>query len=258
MILSVIAFASAARAAEETPVPDFQVGLTVVYSSRSVGAAIALDNPGSLGFVATSDSLGLGRAQGFQENLELRWKQWAFGINYVPTNVSGQGTAVTGIQVGGGPVIAAGTPMTTTIGVNMLLGTAHYFVVQKSDMELGVGVGLGQTSIDVAFVPAFGQASGYQGDTPFGFLSVRLVNRVDRFFYGVNANGIGFSLDGTSISYFDVNLGAGYRLLDERIKGDALIGWRYIDFAFDFNVPPTFVKTNVQLSGPYAGVRIVF
>jgi hypothetical protein len=258
VIVSGIAFPSITIAAEENPKSDFQVALSVVYSSRSVGATIGVTNPGSLGFIATADSLGLGRADGFQENVELRWKRWAFGVNYVPTSVSGQGTATSGLQIGSGPIIAVGTPMTTTIDVSMLLGTAYYFVVQKSDMELGLGLGFGKTSIDVAFVPALGQPSGYDGNTPFGFLSVRMINRVDRFFYGASVNGIGFSFEGTTIHYFDLNLAAGYRVLDDRVKGDILAGWRYIGFGFAFDVPPTITKTDVQLSGPYIGVRFVF
>jgi hypothetical protein len=259
MLISGMAWPSIGRSAEPpTPASEFQVSLSAVYSSRKISGSIGLTNPNSLGFVATTDSLGLSQASGFQENLEVRWKRWVAGLNYVPTTVSGQGTAVSGIEIGGGPIIAAGTPMTTTVDINLLLASVYYFVVQESNMELGLGVGFGQASIDVAFVPSVGQTSGYQGNTPFGFLSVRLGNRVGQFFYGVGINGIGFSIDGTSLSYFDTNLGAGYRLLDDRIKGDVVFGWRYINFAMSLDIPPTVAKTDIQMSGPYAGLRFVF
>jgi len=100
-------------AAEDEAPRNFEVGITALYSDRSVDATIGIDNDGPLSALATSDSLGLGNAKDPQAAIDFRWKRLSFALSYIPTTFTGEGFAQETIQVGD-IGISFDTPVSTT------------------------------------------------------------------------------------------------------------------------------------------------
>jgi hypothetical protein len=117
---------------------------------------------------------------------------------------------------------------------------------------------LGQAQMDVSFAEDNGVSTGFDGNVPFGFLSVVMQGNSGRFFYRFSVNGIAISMDGVAINYKDFNVSGAYRMLDRKIKLDAVLGVRYRVFDYNFDTQQTKSTTDIELSGPYVGLRGVF
>lgn len=63
---------------------------------------------------------------------------------------------VQGQDFGSGPVIGNTTPISSDIEVTMMLANIEYLLVQRSDLDIGLGVGLGQVGLDISMAPADG------------------------------------------------------------------------------------------------------
>jgi len=253
-----IASVSAGVSADEKP-RSFEVGITALYSNRSVDAAILIDKDGPLSALATSDSLGLGNARDPQAAIDFRWKRLNFALSYIPTTFNGEGFAQETIEVGD-IGISFDTPVTTTVDVTLSLLVVQYSVIQKPDENLGFGLGLGRTSVDIELIPDIGQGINANGNTPFGFLAVsygRVFNRRWLFDVAYHTTGT-LDMGGFEMDYTDMNVGGGFRILPHRVKLDALVGYRGIKFDFDYDIDGGETRLNIKLAGPYAGLRVSF
>ena len=120
--------------------------LAAGYSSRTLSGEIVrqtsiTDNIfGDL--VATDESMNLGSSDTFTIAAGVNYKRWGLGVNYLPTDYSGQGSALVGLG-GSQAVTMVRTALNTDINVDMLLGNVTYDFIQTENMTFGVGVGFG-------------------------------------------------------------------------------------------------------------------
>lgn len=241
---------------------DWHVGASVLYSSRSMDGSIVDRTPirddafGSL--VATGDSMDLGTSDTFMLTLAAQYRRWTFGLNYLPTSFSGEGTALVTLDGGGGAGVTVRTPLKSDIDVDMLLASVLYGVIRTPESRLAVGVGLGRTAVDLSIVPEVGEPILYKGDQPFGFLSLQMANRHGAFLYGFGVNGISGSFEGVAIDYSDYKLDLGYRLVDRDYKLDLVGGYRQVNFSMDLEYGRDVVKTRVVLKGPFLGLSALY
>jgi hypothetical protein len=223
------------RAAEENP-RDWHIFGNISYSSRSLDGsivnktAINADAFGSL--IATGDSMNVGTSDSAMLALAAQYKRFGIGLNYLPTSYEGKGSALVALSAaeGGGYIK---TPLDTNIDIGMLLASVYYNFIQTPETVFGVGVGFGQTSIDLSIVPETGNPIIYEGDQPFGFLNLHFANTYKRFLYGFALNGISADFDGASVVYSDYKVDVGYRVVDEAVKLDIVGGYRQVNFALD-------------------------
>lgn len=245
---------------EEFP-PDWHIGGSVVYSSRSLDGSVVNktslvgDAFGTL--IVTGDSMNVDNSNNAMLALALQYKRFGIGLNYMPTRFKGSGHAL--VSVGGANVnTMVRTPLETDISVDMLLINAYYNIIQTPDSVFGIGVGFGQSSVDIGIVPEVGPAIVYDGNQPFGFLSLHMQNYYKRFLYGFSLNGISADFEGVGVVYSDYKVDLGYRLVDERTKVDIVGGYRMVNFALDLEWAGNVTATDTTLQGPFLGVKVIY
>ncbi len=248
-------------AAEEKAAHNWHFSGSVLYSSRSLKGTIIDEtgiNDAVFGILfATGDSMNVGTSDNFQLALAVQYKRFGFGLNYLPTSFSGTGSALVGVS-GGEVGVLVKTPLDTSIDIGMLLGNVYYNIIQTPNTVFGVGLGFGQTSIDLNIVPDVGQPIIYDGTQPFGFLSLHFSSTYRRFLYGFALNGINGNFQGVSVAYSDYKVKLGYRVVDKNVKFDILGGYRQVNFAIDLDGTASRVATDVTLAGPFLGVRVTY
>jgi hypothetical protein len=247
--------------AEEQRERNWHVTGNISYSSRSLGGSIVDErdlNGGAFGsLIATGDSMKVGRSDSAMLALAAEYKRFGIGLNYMPTSFEGQGSAlVVGSGANAGAYIK--TPLDTNINVDMLLANVFYNFIQTPTSVFGLGLGFGQTSVDINMIPEVGTPIIYNGKTPFGFLNMHMANTYKRFLYGFALNGISMNMNGESITYSDYKVDVGYRLIDKVVKCDIVGGYRMVNFALDLNGAASEVTTDITLEGPFLGVTLTY
>lgn len=247
--------------ADEPAGRDWHFSLNTVYSSRTLKgdlinkSALADGVFGNL--VATGDSINVGTSNALMIALAAQYKRWGLGLNYMPTSFSGQGWAISDLSGDGGGLWVR-TPLSTNIDINLLLGNVCYNLIQTPNSIFGIGAGLGQTAIDLKIIPDVGSPILYNGNQPFGFLSMYMANTYKRFVYGFNLNGISGTFDGAKVEYSDYKITLGYRVMEDKIKCDIIGGYRMVNFAIDIKYDQNVVATGVTLAGPFVGINLVY
>lgn len=240
---------------------DWHFNLNIAYTSRTLDGMIvdkrAITNDAFGSLIATGDSMNVGSSDGLMLAAGAQYKKWGFGLNYMPTSFSGTGSAVVELGGGGGGVVVK-TPLNTDIEVNMLLANVSYNFIQNRNMVFGVGVGFGQTSIDLKVIPDVGNSIVYEGEQPFGFLNVHMSNNYKRFLYGFSLNGISGNFGGAEVDYSDYKVDLGYRVMDKKVKCDLIGGYRMVNFAIDLEYGQNVVTADITLKGPFLGVNFVY
>lgn len=251
---------SDASAGEESD-RDWHFSLNMVYSARELDGTIAnrtgiTDNVfGDL--LATGDSMNVGTSDSLMLALGAQYKRWGMGLNFLPTSFNGQGSAVVGLG-GNQAEVMVKTPLNTNIDVNMVLGNIFYNFIQTSNMVFGIGVGFGQTSIDLSIIPDVGNPIIYNGNQPFGFLNMHMSNTYKKFLYGFSINGISGTFAGAKVDYSDFKIDLGYRVIDKKVKCDIVGGYRMVNFAIDIENGPDIVAADVTLDGPFLGMAFSY
>jgi hypothetical protein len=247
--------------AGETSDRNWHFNINTAYSSRTLSGTLAnktavTDNAfGNL--VATGDSMNVGSSDSLMLALGVQYKRWGLGLNYLPTSFSGQGSAL--VDLGGSQVgVRVKTPLNTDIDVTMWLGSLFYNFIQTKNMVFGIGVGFGQTSIDLNIIPDVGNPIIYNGEQPFGFINLHMANTYKRFLYGFSINGISATFDGANVNYSDYKIDLGYRIIDKKVKFDVVGGYRMVNFAIDIEDGPNVVAADVTLEGPFLGVTLSY
>lgn len=263
LFLAVLWTLPCGASADQLSERNWHFNFNAVYSNRALSGEIVNRTPltdnafGNL--VATGDSMNLGSSKGLMLTLGARYKRWGFGLNYMPTSFSGHGTAIVGIDgAGGGAGVIVKTPLSTNVDVDMLLGKIFYNFLQTQNTVFGVGVGLGKTDIDLRVIPEVGNAIIYQGDQPFGFLSMHMHNSYKRFLYGFSLNGISATFEGVKVDYSDYTVDIGYRAFDKKVKCDVIGGYRMVNFAIDIEYDANVAATDVTMEGPFFGVNLSY
>jgi hypothetical protein len=201
--------------------------------------------------------MNVGTSDEFMLAIGAYYKRWGIGLNYMPTSFSGVGSALVKVDSGSTGVIVA-TPLNTNIDVNMVLANVSYDFIKTGNNVFGIGVGLGNTSIDLAIIPGVGDSIIYNGNQPFGFLNIHMSSKHNSFSYGFSMNGISADFDGASVDYSQYTVNLGYRVKDGAVKLDVIGGYRLVNFAIDLQEGQNVIRADVALEGPYLGVNLVY
>lgn len=235
--------------------------LSLVYSKRTLDGTIAnktpIDNNTFGSLLATGESMNVGTSDEFMLSVSAYYKRWGVGLNYMPTSFSGTGSAL--VEVGSGSTgVIAETPLNTNIDVNMVLANLTYDFIKTGNNVFGVGVGLGNTSIDLSIIPGVGDSIIYNGNQPFGFLNIHMSSKHNDFSYGFSMNGISADFDDAAVDYSQYTVNLGYRVKDGAVKLDVIGGYRLVNFAIDLQEGQNIVRADVALEGPYLGVNLLY
>ncbi|MDG1463036.1 MAG: hypothetical protein P8R04_05640, partial [Gammaproteobacteria bacterium] len=177
-----------------------------------------------------------------------------FMVDYLPTNYTGEGFAAVQIKVGDLPVIPAQTNVSSDIDANLMLLNIGYEVVRTEKWVGAIGVGFGQTVLDIALVPELGQPLAFDGKTPFGYISTDLTRNFGRWNARIGIGWISGEFDGARIDYGNYNAALAYVLTQDKFRSELVAGYRKIDLKFDYSVASEIVITDISLEGPYVGL----
>lgn len=211
----------------------------------------------SSSFAATGDSLNLSTEAIPQLSVIASDRQWSFGAHYLPLHYEGSGYGAGGLvgsSVGGFASVA----VDAGIDIDFLLAEGWYNLIATDTSLLAVGVGLGQIDVAMDFVVAGGSSFNYDVESPFGYVSVKMVNRVDRFFYGAVIGGMVFNSDRVNANETDYRLSLGWRLLQGKTPVDIDGGWRHMQLGLDIDSADSSNSVDLELKGPYLGVMATF
>ena len=244
-----------ARAGEATS--DWGFNAMLGWAKRDIDGTMFSYSP-PLSGAATTDTLGLGSSSEPEAAIGIRWKRLNVELVYLPSEFEGNGVLLQDVDFGSGPVIGNTTSIASDLKVTMLLANVEYAVLQRSDMQLGVGFGLGQVGLDIMMIPQIGPEINIKGDVPFGYLTASFVKRWGKVALNASLQGLSISHSSTSVTYNSVSLAGAYRFMQkEKLGFDVLAGYRYVDFDYEFDDDNTGARigTDFQLTGPYIGVR---
>jgi len=165
------------------------------------------------------------------------------------------------LDFGSGPVIGTTDPVTSDIKVRMTLADIEFDLLKRIDMDWGIGVGLGQVGLDITMTPEVGDSVDISGDVPFGYLTSTFTKRWDRIEFRFGLQGLSISENETSVAYKSANIAGSYRILKRKRLGlDIAVGYRYVNFDYDFDDDATGARagTDFTLVGPYGGLGVAW
>ncbi|MGH8492164.1 MAG: hypothetical protein ACRERR_03515 [Moraxellaceae bacterium] len=211
----------------------------------------------SSSFAATGDSLNFSAEVIPQLSVIASNRQWSFGAHYLPLHYEGSGYGLAGLvssSVGG----FASAAVDAGIDIDFLLAEGWYNLIATDSSLLSVGVGLGKIDVGMDFAVGGGARFNYDAESPFGYMSVKMVNRVDRFFYGAIIGGMLFNNDDVNANETDYRLSFGWRLVQGKTPVDIDAGWRQMQLSLDIDSVDSHNSVNLDLKGPYLGVMATF
>lgn len=246
------------RAPRSSSDRDWDLALFVGYGRRAVDGTLIINRSGPGSGIATTDSLGLRDSTDPQFALDGRWRRLRAGLLSAPTSVDGRGFGLSALQLGN-VGIGFETPVSTDVDVRLNLFAIRYAVVENETTTLDAGVGLGKASLDINISPGLGQPIVTDSDTPFGFLTLELGQRLSsRWAMRFAARGAAIARSDNEIAYFDYDVDGAYRVRDGATKLDVVGGYRLINLMIDYLDQDSSLLVNVQLRGPYLGLRFAF
>ncbi len=258
LLLLIAGCYTAPAIAVEKAESDWGFDLVLGYAWKNIDGTVYSINPPLVG-AGTADSMGLESGSNPQAAFGIRWKQWHVDLVYLPSEFEGDGHIVQALDFGNGPVLGTTTPISSDLKVTMTLANIEYDLLERKDMDWGVGVGIGKVALDIKMKPQIGPGIDIVGDVPFGYLTTSFARRWQKFSVSFGVQGLGFSQGDVSMSYKSANIAAGYNLLaNDQLRFDLVGGYHYVDFDYEFDDDSTGVQTSTDftLAGPYIGVRM--
>ncbi len=208
-------------------------------------------------FFASADSMNFGHEwqpsfSGFASTPKV-----SFGLNYFPISYSGSGTGfatITSDSFGG----FAAIPLLSTFDVDLYLAHANYNLIDTPSAKFGLGVSLGQVDIDLDLQSDSEFRYRYNASEIFGTVNVFMRNQYQRFTYGFSLSAMSASIGGSAEEYADYKLDFAYRISTSDAQIDLLGGWRFQKLGFEVQYPASAIGANLELKGPYIGVRSIW
>jgi hypothetical protein len=235
-----------------------------VASLESGGDFAAVDTSGGATLSATSDadSLGLDSTETtFAPRVDLDWSRWHLTIDSI--DLSRDGTGVTEAEIEfDGVTIPAGDDVDTNLDLQLSSATLCFDFLPAPNAELGLGLGVvyADMAADITSL-TLGDTASADEEVPLPVLAARAGISFGRFSLGALARGLDVEIDDVDATYIDLDAHARYDLFqatDSHFRGGLMIGWRHIGFDARFDDDDSTIDTELEYSGPYAGIAITF
>jgi len=244
----------------QQPESDWGFHASLGWSWRQIDGTLFSVAP-PLSGRATTDSLGLGSSSDAQATLGMRWRRVGVQLLYLPSEFTGEGTLVQALDFGNGPVMGGSTPISSDIKVAMTLANVEYDLLGRADMDWGIGAGFGKVDLDIELVLETGPDATISGNVPFGYLTTSFTKRWHRFSASVGVQGLSASMDNYAITYKSLRLAGAYKIYArDKMRLDASLGYRYVEFKYDFDDSDSGARTSTDfsLAGPFIGLRVAW
>ncbi|MCY2959892.1 MAG: hypothetical protein NTY35_06970 [Planctomycetota bacterium] len=172
----------------------------------------------------------------------------------------GDGT-LTGQIADDGVVLTAGTDVATSVDLGLFSALVTFDLVPSETFELGLGFGLHVADLEADVVSReVGNPGRVRLDTtiPIPVLALQAGAEFGRFEISGLLSGIYYAADGDEATFYDVDLGARFRILGESVAGSIAAGWHYTRLDAEYADSNDNADVDLRLSGPYLGLTISF
>ena len=231
------------------------------YGSLDIDGELGVSDTGPVTTQELSD-LGIDGSEGaLMGRAYFKWVGMQLNVSALDVGYDGNGTT-TAILSGDGNTIGVGANVNSQLDISTVTAALTYDVIPTDvvDLGLGLGVTLFDLGINVTEVGTLTNVSG-DGLLPLPTVSARASARLGEKF-GVHGN-VGWiageygDFDG---SLLDLDLFAEYRFLGdgERTTGRLALGYRLVDFSFDFDDGSDEFEAEFEVTGPYLGLTFSF
>jgi len=181
-------------------------------------------------------------------------------LSWMRSENAGEGT-LTGQLSDDGIVLPVGTDVGTSVDLGLYSALVTFDVVPSETFELGLGFGLHVADLDATVVSRdVGNPGTIRVETtlPIPVLALQAGFELDRLEISGLVSGMYFATDGDEASFYDVDVGARFRILGERVTGSIAAGWRYTRLDAEYEDGDDNADVDLRLSGPYVGITIGF
>jgi hypothetical protein len=225
-------------------------------ASNSLDGSIA--SSGEVGDVSTDlGGLGVGDAErGFGGRLDFIGPGSQWSISHAGSNFAGDGTMSAELTLGGATIGQdADVATTLDLAVTSLLWTKNFGLGDTA--HFGLGLGVTSLGITMQITEEITDETGQMDETlPIPLIGLRLGGDVGPVRVEGTYSFLKVDVDEGNVSVTDMDVYAGLDVLGD--MGTLVLGYR--EFAFDANFKDASDSANLdlQLGGPYFGVRFSF
>ncbi len=227
-------------------------------SIASTGGGELIDTKGS----ASTDDLGLDDSElTFQPKAELDWGGLNLSLDGFSVGYSGTGIATVGLEIGNLPPIELGAAVKTDLDLSYLTLKATYDLIPTDVIDIGIGLGGGIVDYDLTVDQILGSGRFRTAETlPVVYPMIRVGSLIGPVRIAGYLGAIAVSWDGNRIRYIDGELYAGVRVFgsESRFQGWVSLGYRYLDFNYEYNSENSNIELDATIRGPYLSLEITF
>lgn len=207
------------------------------------------------------DDLGLNDAEGaLGASVDLKWGSPHLSISTQSTEFSGSGILSSQLEVDG-DIISVGSAVDSDIEVGVTSALLTFDLAPTDTVEFGLGVGIVALDLDLRFREDITATTVSTDETlPIPVIAARLGIDIGSWEVGGVLSGLDIEVEGDSVKFFDLDVYGRYDFFGgaERAAVSLMLGYRSTDLAIDYEDGADTVDAELEVSGPYFGVRFSF
>lgn len=176
------------------------------------------------------------------------------------TQNDGEGQ-LTGQMSDDGVILPVGTDVATDVDLDVYTAIVTFDLLPTETFELGIGLGVHVIDLDATVVSLDGLNPGtidLQTTVPIPVLALQAGFEVGRFEVAGLFSGMQYASDGDEATFYDLDVGARFRILGEGVTGSITAGWRMTRLDARYEDEDDNADVDLELSGPYVGLSIGF
>lgn len=207
------------------------------------------------------DAVGLDDAEGtFGARVDARWLMPHLTVWGSQSSFDGDGTLEADLSQGGNTIVA-GTDVKSDFDFDMLAGVLTFDLFPGDTFELGIGFGAALLALDASITDPVGAADITLDESlPMPLVSARLGAQFWRLDVEALLSGMALDVDGNDATFYDLDLAARMRVLGsgDHATGHLVLGYRHVALDVDYDDGGDAVELDLEFTGPYIGLRILF
>lgn len=218
----------------------------------------------STGAVTASNSLdavGLDDAEGtFGARVDARWLLPHLTVWGSQSSFDGDGTLEADLSQGGNTIVA-GTDVKSNLDFDMLNAVLTFDLFPGDTIEAGIGFGAALLALDASITDPLGASDiSLDESLPMPLVAARLGAKFWRLDIEALLSGMALDIDGNDATFYDLDLAARMRVLGsgDHTTGHLVLGYRHVALDVDYDDGGDAVELDLEFTGPYIGLRILF
>lgn len=220
----------------------------IAVSSGAITASNSLD---ALGLDDEEDAIGA--------RVDARWLMPHLTVWGSQQDYEGDGTLDATLSQGG-TTITAGTAVESELDLGMLNGVVTFDLFPGDTIEAGIGLGVSLFDVESKVTDPGVNSIDIDESLALPLIAGRLGAKFWRMEVEALLSGMALDVDGDDVTFHDLDLNARIRVLGsgDHATGHFVLGYRDVALDLDYDDGGDAVEANIELSGPYIGLRFRF